>query len=67
MTGIKENQPIAHIFNEALAEHKDVYWENKNQGKDLDIDFYAYDLGSNKNGFTQIDITDSDINNLIYL
>jgi hypothetical protein len=41
-------------------------FENKNQGKDLDIDFYAYDLGSNKNGFTQIDITDSDINNLIY-
>jgi hypothetical protein len=46
MTGIKENQPIAHIFNEALAEHKDVYWENKNQGK-----IFAEGFGQHKHQF----------------
>jgi len=41
-------------------------FKNKNIGKDLDISYYAYDLGSNKGGFIEVDVTQEDINSLIY-
>ena len=33
MTGIRENQKIAHVFNEPLASHNDIFWNDKNTGK----------------------------------
>jgi len=47
MTEIKESQRIAHIFNEPLVSHNDVYWTDQNQGK-----LFAEGHGQSRHGNT---------------
>jgi len=51
MTEIKQRQPIAHIFNEALAEHSDVFWENNKYGGRI----FAKGKGYNSHNFDHVE------------